>query len=402
MKGPIAIVVLLLVLTLTLVVVWQAVQKETPETVKPGGPKPRTGLAEKDPTKYDKAVKRGLKFLLAQQNEDGSFGKMFKIGVTSLVVHSIVSLPKGYKTRELPEIKKAVQFILKKEHIHGNGGIYNEKEGLFNYNSSMALLALSAVDDPAYKSVVKRLQKYVMSLQYTDPNIPTQYGGIGYGSKKDKPDMSNTSLALAALRESGVPQDSEVFKRAKTFISRCQADPENNDMHWAKLVREKDKGSGVYKPNESKAGVWDTVEHKLKDILADDGRSTLVGYGSITYALFLSFAYCGLDKDDSRVKNARGWLERNYTLEENPNMKGQGLFYYYYTMARALDTWGEKTIKSKGLPHKWAVELANKLASLQDYDGSWINKESRWFETDKTLITAYVLKTMSLAIKNMD
>jgi hypothetical protein len=40
--------------------------------------------------------------------------------------------------------------------------------------------------------------------------------------------------------------------------------------------------------------------------------------------------------------------------------------------------------------------MAQKLADLQEQDGSWFNDQPRWWEGDKVLVTAYVLKIYSV------
>jgi squalene-hopene/tetraprenyl-beta-curcumene cyclase len=106
--------------------------------------------------------------------------------------------------------------------------------------------------------------------------------------------------------------------------------------------------------------------------------------------------YAGLDKDDQRVKAATMWLKKHYTLEENPNMGAQGLFYYYQTMAKTLSVLGEQELEDdKGVKHAWKKDLAAKLASLQQENGSWVNEADRWYEGDPNLVTAYSLIALS-------
>ena len=44
-----------------------------------------------------------------------------------------------------------------------------------------------------------------------------------------------------------------------------------------------------------------------------------------------------VDRDDVRVTAAMGWIRSHYTLEENPGMGEEGLYYYYAMFAKALD-----------------------------------------------------------------
>ena len=57
----------------------------------------------------------------------------------------------------------------------------------------------------------------------------------------------------------------------------------------------------------------------------------------MTYAGFKSLIYAGLTENDPRVKAAREWIEKNYTVEENPGQGEAGLYYYYHAFAAALN-----------------------------------------------------------------
>ena len=44
----------------------------------------------------------------------------------------------------------------------------------------------------------------------------------------------------------------------------------------------------------------------------------------------------------------------------------------------------------------WRDEVAARLLSKQQPDGSWVNDNPRWWETDRCLVTAYVLLSLEL------
>jgi squalene-hopene/tetraprenyl-beta-curcumene cyclase len=103
------------------------------------------------------------------------------------------------------------------------------------------------------------------------------------------------------------------------------------------------------------------------------------------------------------------WLRKHYTLDVNPGFEAlneptaayQGLYYYFHTMAKALDLYGEETVvDAAGVSHPWRKELAGRLVSMQrKTDGSWTNENSpRWWEGNPTLATSYALVTLSTAL----
>ena len=109
-----------------------------------------------------------------------------------------------------------------------------------------------------------------------------------------------------------------------------------------------------------------------------------------------------MEKDNPRVQAAYKWICDHYTVEEHPEMGKQGLFYFYYTMARTLELWGSPTIKKGEAEHAWPVELGGQVVSLQKDDGSWINAEDRWWEADPALVTAYTISTLNICDRMLE
>ena len=316
------------------------------------------------------SVDQGLKWLRDQQEDDGSY--MHHPGITALVVSAFMRSPRHYTEEDGPFVKGAIKYLV--SLAKPDGSIYDKD--LPNYNTSVSLMAIAQTGNPEYKDIMERAQRYLMVLQADEGENYTpddkMYGGIGYGGDL-RPDMSNLQFALKALKESGVPEDAEVWNKAIKFIERCQNRSESNDQPWAT-----DDGGFVYYPGDSKAG----------------GTSS---YGTMTYAGVLSFIYANVDKNDDRVQAAVRWIKENYTLEENPPIGAQGLYYYYHTMSKALTLYGEPIITdSNGVQHNWYEELAHKLLELQKEDGSWTNPEDRWMEALPILATTYAVLALSI------
>ena len=316
------------------------------------------------------SIDRGLKWLRGQQAENGSY--LYHPGITGLVASAFMQSPRKYTEADGPFVKDAIKFIV--SMAKPDGSIYDKD--LPNYNTAICLMALTETKNPAYNDIIKRAQNFLIGLQadegegYTPEDV--MYGGIGYGDDL-RPDMSNLQYSLKALKESGVPDDAEVWEKAIKFIERCQNRSESNDQSWAS-----NDGGFVYYPGNSKAG----------------GTKS---YGSMTYAGVLSFIYANVDKNDDRVQAAVRWIKDNYTLEQNPPIGAQGLYYYYHTMSKALSAYGEPLITdSNGVQHNWYEELAHKLLDLQKPDGSWANEEDRWMESMPILTTAYAILALSI------
>jgi len=338
------------------------------------------------------SIESGITFLRTQQNkDDGSYGPQRDVGVTALVLSAIVNSPAKYRPADGPFVRKAVEFLL--DNVAEDGSIRNKKDpSLANYKTCASILALVSIEDPKLKPIIEKARKYIIGAQcsedsgYDSEKDKNAYGGFGYGGGQ-RPDLSNTQFALSALKAAGLEESDPAFKRVVAFLNRCQNLSETNDMPTAG-----NDGGGFYSPVESKAD-------KVK---LPNGKEIYRSYGSMTYALLRCFLLAGIPKDDPRVKAAHAWLRDHYTLDENPEMGNQGLYYYYLTMAEALKLYGDPYIVTKdGQQHHWAAELAQKLVSLQK-SGSWANNTGRFWEDDKTLCTAYAVLTLDICYDLLD
>ena len=338
------------------------------------------------------AIGKGLTWLAGQQKADGSWGQAEFPALRALALTAFQGDPSGSDKRKYEaNIGKGYAQLLK--HVKPDGGIYEEK--LANYNTSISLMALLVANNPDYEPVMKKARRFLIGLQDNLGEDAALDGGIGYGGSYKHSDLANTSFALEALHytrylKSDVANDPEAkdlnWKAAIQFISRTQNLPGSNDQKWASDDPD-NKGGFIYFPGDSKAG-----EQKL-----DNGKVALRSYGSMSYAGLLSFIYAQVDRNDPRVKAVIDWLARNYTLEENPGMKQEGLYYYYHTMAKALSSAGIDTLTLKdGSRVNWRQDLAKRLLNLQKADGSWANENGRWMEKDPVLVTAYGTITMEI------
>jgi squalene-hopene/tetraprenyl-beta-curcumene cyclase len=253
------------------------------------------------------------------------------------------------------------------------------------------MVALAACNkDGRYDKEIKAAEAFVKGLQWDDgegpgPSDPA-YGGAGYG-KKNRPDLSNTSFLIEALRSVGTGADDPAIQRALVFVSRTQnLEGPNNTLPFP---AKNPDGGFYYTPaagGESQAG--------------QTPNGGLRSYASMTYAGLKSMIFAGLTKDDPRVKAALSWLQKHYTFAENPGMGSAGLFYYYHTAAKALDVLGEESFTdAAGKQHAWRSELADVILARQQPDGSWVNENPRWMEGDPNLVTSYALLALSYCTK---
>lgn len=325
------------------------------------------------------SIDKGLYSLVSQQQPAGFWSTPETPGPTGLVLMAFIKEPTGLIRATPPDfVKKGYEFLLQCQQA--DGGIY--LKGLANYSTAIAIQALMSADPSAYSSMVQRGRAFVVRQQANFPpgaEGESFNGGVGYGDKSLSFDVSNTSFALEALSETRSlidSGDSDLdWSAAISFLQRCQNLPSHNPQHWVKSDS-RNLGGFVYDPSNKKK---------------------LPSYGSISYAGLLGYLHAGLKKDDPRVDAAHNWLLQNYTLEENPGMGADGLYYYFHMMAKALSAYGEESLTlADGKQVAWASELALKLINLQQPDGSWVNSSGRWWEKDSTLVTSYAVRTLEI------
>ena len=304
------------------------------------------------------AIEAGLRWLLSQQNEDGTFGKQ-----------------------------------------------------VLNYTTCVVVGALSRWDDPAVAPALQKAQRAILAFQNSEAGgyqrSDRDYGSIGYGGSQ-RGDLSNLHFSLEALRATGLPTDHEAFAKALVFLQRTQNLKSVNDFQGKVPDPDRegvildatsgDDGGAAYYPGNSAAGY----------VVLPDGKSVARSYGSMTYALLKSYTLAGVKGDDPRVTAAVEWIRRNWDLAVNPGadpalgekVKYQGLFYYYMVLAQALDTAGLRTInkidvvagEEKTTELDWRKELRAQLEGMQRADGTWINgKNGRWMENLDLLCTCYAM-----------
>jgi squalene-hopene/tetraprenyl-beta-curcumene cyclase len=342
------------------------------------------------------AIDKGLGFLKSQQKEDGSWSAADPShpGLTAVALMAFQREPSGKYFKEQPEfMQKGYAFLRSK--AQPDGGIYSQ--GLANYNTSLALMALLNSGNPKDEPLIEAAHNFIIGQQAKGLPNPSLDGGIGYGpsgSSHGHPDLDNTLVALEALRAYKAAHPSvEVaagkdlnWNAAIEFISRCQNLPATNKEPWAS-GDPKNKGGFVYFPGDSNAG-----ETKLPD-----GHVALRSYGSMSYAGLLSFIYADLKKDDPRVTSAIDWLKQNYTLDENPGLQHAGLYYYYHLMSKGLAAAGLKELSlPDGRKIDWEKDLGLKLINIQNADGSWVNDTGRWMEKDPVLVTSYCVMALEI------
>ncbi len=344
-----------------------------------------------------KVQEKARHWLEARCNKDGSFGEKptgKMPGIVGLALYALATSSDKPDPKKMPALDRAAKYLVSQQME--SGAIALKKFGLENYNTSVAALALKALNDPKYAEVLEKAKKYILSCQLNESNGYDKdkhnraYGGFGYGSAK-RADLSNTTFSLETLKALGIKEDSPAFKNALLFVKRCQDNQETNDVKEMKTGE--NTGAFVYLPGESEFG---TIETKR-------GEKAPKPYGNMTYAGIKALIYCGLKEDSPELQAAWKWVKANYSVTKNPGGEGsKGYYYYLAVMAKAMTAGDVKEITTAdGKKAFWAKDLALHLKKLQSPNGSFSNPDPKWMEDDPILSTSYALNALNLCIKAM-
>ena len=328
------------------------------------------------------AVARGVAYLESRQAADGHFSDAQMPALTALPLWAFVSGGKG----RTDQARRAAQFVLGTQRP--DGGFYVPKpgrggSGLGNYNTSVCMSALFESGLAPTKAILDA-RTYIAGSQLTGDD--TMAGGFGYdrASRRRYADLSNTSYALDAMRRT---------EKAEDFRPKGET---RADVDWEKAIRFVQNlqeqsgaraGGAAYNQRTAQAG---TATNR-------SGRVELRAYGSMSYAAVLSMCHAKLTKGDPRVRSALSYCSKYWTVDENPGMGSQGLYYYYDVLSRALSVAGVDEIdQPDGSKVNWRAALAAKLLALQRPDGSWQNDNNRFWENDPVLATSFAILSLAL------
>lgn len=330
------------------------------------------------------AIENGATYLLNNQSPDGFWSDRQMPALTALPVWALSGCSElqneELRSKRCAAVKKGVEYVLSTQRE--DGGFYVPKpgrggSGLGNYNTSVCLSALfdSGI---APKAAMLKAREYIACSQLTGDD--TMAGGFGYDriSRRRYADLSNTSYALSAM--------------AKTAsLEEFRTTGKKTDVDWDKalafvdrLMKKEgpDAGGAAYNERTPQAG---SETNRA-------GKVHLRAYGSMTYAAVLSMCSAKLDRGDPRVRQSLEYLRKYWSVEENPGMGNQGLYYFYDIMARALSAAQVDEVGG----HRWREELSARIISLQKPDGSWSNDNNRFWESDPVLCTSFAMLVLEL------
>ncbi|HEV3144768.1 MAG TPA: prenyltransferase/squalene oxidase repeat-containing protein [Gemmataceae bacterium] len=374
----------------------------------------------------DKAQKRAIHFLLEHQSEDGAWRSdtygVFKDGtaLTPLVLSALVAADWLSIEGAPAAVAKAADWLA--AFVKKDGAIEPPAYGFdFSlYTAAQTILALTQLHlarrplfpdhvDTRYVQPRDAWLNYLRERQLTEELgwklDDREYGGWGYCRtipRKAKPgeltppflesNLSATIFALEALKAGGVPADDPAWKKALTFVKRCQ------NWHDDEKQREEKFDDGGFffiydDPVRNKAGVAG------KD---QSGKERYFSYGSTTADGLRCLVLCGEKDDSPRVQAARKWLRNNFEATIHPGTydpkrePDRQATYFYYTASMTRAPLDQFMIENpKKLIRTWIESLGDALLASQRPDGSWINPAHSFREDEPLVATPFAMLALA-------
>lgn len=149
-------------------------------------------------------------------------------GFTAFGLLGLQTKPKALRSAaEQATIEKGITWLLAQQQEDGSFD-----KALPNYVTCAAVVVLVRSDNPACKPALQKAQKLILGFQNIESSgyerKDADYGSIGYGNSQ-RGDLSNLHF-VQTLRDTGLPADHEAFQKALVFLQRTQNLKATNDF----------------------------------------------------------------------------------------------------------------------------------------------------------------------------
>ena len=318
------------------------------------------------PDKVDKAIERGIGFLMKKQRGDGAIldrGHDTTMTALSLMAMAAVGNQPINPDDKGRMMRKALDFVLQEDRQDENG-YFGKKDNGRMYGHGIITLMLSemlgmGMDDEGDRLILKRCESAIGLILRSQavPKSTSHQGGWRYSPDSRDADLSVTIWQLMALRSAknaGLKVPSSAIEEAIGYLRRS---------YWSSLDERGEplrKVSGfAYQPGGH-----------------PDYATTAAG--------LLAMQVCG-QYESPFVKGAADWL-----LENEPQKQKKFFFYGTYYYAQGMYQRGEEhstTAREKG---------ESLLLGMQKGSGSWQGSGS---EAGHGEVYSTTMAILALAVK---
>jgi len=306
-----------------------------------------------------KAIEKGIRYLIKQQQPDGSWREKKHNHAQQACGHSELALLTLIYTGEHPN----------REYVSNALDAVVARPLDYTYAICCRVMALAHVQNKLIgkkrdlvRAALQRDVKWIVSTQ--GPKGGWGYTGMSGGrSSRVYEDLSNSQLVILALREAGlagieIPR--RTWQRAQTRYFQSQ----HTDGSWSYIDRADAEGYG----SMTAAGLA-TIFITLDNLDVASGCPCAAGRSGSRNA-----------EIDRRIDKALEWLEKHFKVDKNPNGKRRRegrVYYWQYSVERVGAAAGYKYFGGRD----WFKEIATHLLKAQQGDGSWDGKYGKLVST---------------------
>lgn len=315
------------------------------------------------PEEITDSIESGLRWLVAQQNGNGSWGSYEPVAHTGFAVVKLEdrAFELGYAS------PFDVAYPYHQDVIDGLNYLFSQAAAAGapptatcrfapgnheTYNTGVAMMAVAASQDPAravnvpgsqvdgwtYQQVMDACVRFFVATQNPD-------GGWRYWAGNQPSDNSNTGYAVLGLR----------YAEAPAYGFNCVIPP-----------------GLIASLSNFASAIQDLVNGD-----ADDGGSQYtIGGGWVnllkTGNLLFEMSMVGDTTATPRVQDAIDYIERHWN-DNNPDPGWRSPWHYQsmYCMMKGLESLGIDELTVGGSPMDWYDEFATAIVGSQQIDGSW-------------------------------
>ena len=296
----------------------------------------------------NRAIDRGVLWLLQQQLVDGSWGQdaeRYPGGMTGLALYTCL---KSGVPVDHPCLQLGFANLL-------------SIDAQQTYAVACHLLALGAAANPAYHARMATLASRLQSWEVRGGwSYPLAHEGPGWAARPGLLDLSNAQFAVLGLRaahEAGIEIPRKVVQGIIRQTRFHQHLPRDVGGETPQAAAREAAGFAYHGPGDQGLGAA-TGSMTCAGITVLDVCRRLLGRK-------LSSKHAR--QIDESIQHALHWLDAHWSVEENPGQEQSHKLYYLYGLERVGSLLGLERIGE----HAWYAEGARALLGLQKDGGEW-------------------------------
>jgi hypothetical protein len=327
-----------------------------------GRPKPQPAEVTKE--EVENAIDRASQYLVSRQNKDGSWSadmaawSKYQVGISSLATLALLNA--GKKPTD-PAVSRGLDYLRS----------IKDPELTQVYEISLMIMALAAAKNKDDLHIIRNLAQKLADCQLKDGRFR---GGWGYDlNRVGGGDNSNSQFAVLGLREaaaSGVNVDREIWERAH----RHWVNGQSGDGGWNyKLAGDAQSTGSMTAAGIATMVITESMLREDKDVNPDGTPHC-----------------CGDVSPNDALERGIGWMERNFSVGNNPNGAGWAV-YYMYGIERAGRLSGRRFFGAKDWYREGARFFVDRQAAR---NGAW--QDGRFqADGDSIVSTSFALLFLS-------